>query len=67
MTGIRVKTASELIKKSNDGKVFFKDLIQEDWRSFVASFYFPNRGQIINDERIKNFLEQIASELMQEN
>jgi hypothetical protein len=27
ITGLRVKTASELIQKSNDGQVFFKDLI----------------------------------------
>jgi hypothetical protein len=56
-----------LIKKSNDGQVHFKDLIQEDWRNFVASFYFPNRNDIITDERIRTFLEQTASELMQEN
>jgi hypothetical protein len=67
MIGMRVSSASDLVRKNEEGRILFKDLIQEDWRNLVASFYFPNRKEIITDERIRTFLDQTASELMQEN
>lgn len=39
-------------------------LIQEDWRDFVAAFYFPSQSKIVTDERIEEFLEQSNSELL---
>lgn len=57
MTGMRVSTASTLIKRNIEGQILFKDLIQEDWKNFVASFYFKKRNEIITDERIRAFLE----------
>ena len=67
MFGYRKVTASDVIKQNDKGRIPFKDLIQEDWRNLVASFYFPNRNKIITDERIKTFLDETAVELMQEN
>ena len=65
MTGMRVDTASEILLRSTaEGSILFKDLIQEDWRNFVAAFYLPKRSEIVTDERIRTFLEQTASELM---
>lgn len=64
MLGYRKVTASDIIKKNDYGEIPFKDLIQEDWRNLVASFYFPHRNQIITDERIKTFLDETAVELM---
>ncbi len=57
VSAIRINTASEYLKKNVEGNVLFKDLIQEDWRNFVVSFYFPKRKNVLTDERIKTFLE----------
>lgn len=33
-----------------------RELMQEDWRDFIASFFFSKQSSVITDERIQNFL-----------
>lgn len=40
-----------------------RDLMQEDWRDLIAAFYFPKQSQVITDQRISLFLEQIDIQL----
>jgi len=39
--------------------------MQEDWRDFIAAFYFPKQSKVIIDERIQGFLSQIDNYLNQ--
>lgn len=45
----------------------FRDLILEDWRDFVAAFYFPKMHSVIEDEKIKDFVEKANAELTEPN
>ena len=40
-----------------------RDLMQEDWRDLIASFYFPKQSLVITDQRISLFLEQVDIQL----
>jgi len=39
--------------------------MQEDWRDFIAAFYFPKQSKVITDERIQGFLSQTDNYLNQ--
>ena len=40
-----------------------RELMQEDWRDLIASFFFSKQSIVITDERIQNFLKQTDSYL----
>ena len=56
------KQAEEIIKQ----EFKMRELIQEDWRDFVASFYFPNVSKCITDPEIKRFIQNTNAELLAE-
>ena len=56
------EAAEELISK--DFKV--RELIQEDWRDFVTSFFFPSMYKAITDPRIVNIIQNTNSELLEQ-
>jgi hypothetical protein len=41
------------------------DLIQEDWRDMVTTFYFPRLNKMITDPRLRRFLENTNRELLE--
>ena len=43
------------------------DLIREDWKDMVATFFFPKMGKVITDEKIKSWIENTTIELLEEN
>ena len=43
-----------------------KDLVQEDWRDFVTSFFFPSMYKAITDPRIVNIIQNTNSELLEQ-
>ena len=43
-----------------------RDLIQEDWRDFVASFYFPQINKCITDPAIRNFIKDTNEQLQEQ-
>ena len=43
-----------------------RDLIQEDWRDMVTTFYFPKLGKKIDDPKLRNFIEATNKELLEE-
>jgi len=47
-----------------ESSIAFKDLIAEDYRDFVAAFYFPNQAKIITDDRISIFMKKTNYELL---
>lgn len=65
-----ISKSQRIINFEDDQKVFehtfpFRDLIQEDWRDFVTSFYFPKVCKAISDQRIKEFIERTNAELVE--
>jgi hypothetical protein len=42
-----------------------RELMQEDWRDFIAAFYFPKQSKVIINERIQGFLSQTDNYLNQ--
>ena len=42
------------------------ELIQEDWRDMVSTFYFPRLGKALKDERLRQFVENTNRELLEE-
>ena len=44
-----------------------RDLIQEDWRDLVTSFFFPRISKCVVDEKVRDFIKQTNSELLEEN
>lgn len=41
----------------------FRDLIQEDWRDVVTSFFFPKAKSLIKDPTIRAFVASANAEL----
>ena len=41
--------------------------MQEDWRDFVAAFYFPKQRKLLTDDKIREFVERTNSELCEDN
>ena len=42
-----------------------RDLVQEDWRDFVASFFFPQMNKCITDPAIRNFIIDTNEQLFE--
>lgn len=42
------------------------DLIQEDWRDMVTTFYFPRLGKKITDPKLRAFIDNTNKELLEE-
>lgn len=53
-------------KRSLEQEFFVKDLIQEDWRDMVGTFFFPRLGKMITDQRIRQFIDSSNRELLEE-
>ena len=58
---VNLSQADELIKQD----FTVRELIQEDWRDFVAAFFFPNLSKCITDPKVKAFIQSINSELLE--
>ena len=41
-----------------------RELIQEDWRDFVISFFFPKMNKCVTDPFIKDFIKDTNAELL---
>lgn len=44
-------------RTENFEQYLVRELMQEDWRDLIASFYFLKQSQMVSDERIRFFLE----------
>ena len=44
-----------------------RDLIQEDWRDMVTSFFFPKISKCVTDRKVKDFIMQTNAELLEDN
>ena len=44
-----------------------RDLIQEDWRDMVTSFFFPKISKCVTDTKVKDFIMQTNAELLEDN
>lgn len=42
------------------------DLVQEDWRDMVSTFFFPRLGKMITDQKIRQFVDNTNRELLEE-
>lgn len=45
---------------------FVAELIQEDWRDMVATFYFPRLSKMIKDSRVRQFIDNTNRELLEQ-
>ena len=61
--GYNSKTASESIKNLKDS-IEFRELIAEDWRDFVAAFYFPTTSKVMTNTKITEFISRTNTELL---
>ena len=43
-----------------------RDLIQEDWRDLVTSFFFPRISKCVVDQKVKDFIKQTNAELLED-
>lgn len=41
------------------------NLMKEDWRDMVTTFYFPRLGKMITDQRLRDFIENTNKELLE--
>ena len=39
--------------------------MREDWRDMVSTFYFPKMSKMIDDQRIRTFIENTNRELLE--
>jgi hypothetical protein len=45
---------------------FVRELVQEDWKDMVTTFYFPRQSKMLTDPRIRTFIENCNKELLEE-
>ncbi len=56
--------------QENDGTVdeySVCDLIREDWRDMVSTFFFPKMTKMLSDEKIRTWIESTNKELLEDN
>ena len=41
------------------------ELIKEDWKDMVSTFYFPRLGKMITDDRLRKFIQDTNMELLE--
>lgn len=69
---LRAKIEIEESKQDNDGnggigqEFLVADLVQEDWRDMVSTFFFPRLGKMITDQKIRQFVDNTNRELLEE-